>query len=306
MSRAWALLPLLALGCDDGVTMASGYEATMRVRDARWIEGALPAATVDGGGVAPDPDAGAPQPPPVVAVVQATNLTVRPGQRAKEFRGSVSYNATTVAIGLRGDRGYWLVPIDAPDVDLPPNLTFHATADFGTDLVPGTRELVFAGVDAQGRYGPARALPLTVVSGLPTAPLAVVLDWDRPVDLDLVVRLPDGTTLTHRGIRDASGAVRRANDGDARIDLNSNPGCVLDGVQQEAATFPAPTAGAYDVRVHMFAACGQPVTAWRVRVLRAGEVVREARGYSYAQELDAPGGGVNDDGRRALTFEIAP
>lgn len=284
--------------------MGSGYEASLRVRGGRYVAGEFPAGSDPEAG-APMADASTPQPPPAVAVVNATSLAVQQGQLGKQFTGSVSYSARTVAVGLEHDRGYWIVPVDAADIDLPPNLAFHATTDFASDLTPGPVNLLFAAIDAQGRIGPRRALPLAVRSSLPDAPLAVVLDWDRPVDLDLLVQLPDGRTLTARGLRSADGAYTRPTDGGARIDLNSNAGCVIDGTRRETATFPAPGTGRYEVRVHLFSACGEPSTAWRVRVVRAGTVVREAVGTSWSWETDAPGGGPSDDGRRALVFEVS-
>lgn len=306
MRRALLLAPVVALAasCGDSVPMPSGFEASMRVRSARFIAEPFPRGADPDAGV-PSPDAGDATRPPVVAVVQSANLSIRQGQRAKEFTGSVSFNARTVAVGLEHDRGYWLIPVEQADVDLPPNLTFRAVTDFANDVAPGARSVLFAAVDADGRVGPRRALPLTVRSSLPDAPLAIALDWDRAVDLDLTVYLPDGSALAARGIRGSDGAWSRARDGDPRVDFNSNGACTIDGINAETATFPSPGAGRYEVRVRMFAACGEPVTHWRVRVLRAAQVVTEAVGASYASEVDAPGSGPTADGRRALTFSLA-
>lgn len=301
---ALAPLAMIVASCGDAVPMRSGLEASLRVRSARYVEAPFPQGSDPDAG-APSPDGGATALPPVVAVVQSANLTIRQGQRAKEFTGSVSFNARTVAVGLDGDRGYWLVPVEQADVDLPPNLAFRAVTDFASDLPLGTRDILFAAVDASGRVGPRRSLPLTVRSSLPDAPLAVVLDWDRAVDLDLTVYLPDGTALSARGLRGADGAWTRARATGPRVDLNANGGCVIDGTNAETATFPSPGPGRYEVRVRMFASCGEPVAHWRVRVLRAAEVVSEAVGASYATEVDAPGSGPEGDGRRALTFTLA-
>ncbi len=105
-----------------------------------------------------------------------------------------------------------VAPRDLWTVDLPPNLAFRAVADFASDLPLDARDILFAAVDASGRVGPRRTLPLTVRSSLPDAPLAVVLDWDRAVDLDLTVYLPDGTALSARAPRlrrRAEGALTR-------------------------------------------------------------------------------------------------
>ncbi len=304
-ARTFFALAVLVAGCGEQLPMGTGLVAQLQVRGGRFVEAPFPAGPDADASVAPDPDGGAPLAPPVVAVVQTANLQVRGGQLGKTFNGSVSFNATTVAVGLEADRGYWLVPVDARDVDLPPNLTFHAVADLASDLAPGPRTVLFAAVDAAGRIGPRRGLPLTVLSELPDAPLAVVLDWDRPMDLDLLVALPDGTTLGSRGIRTAAGTWTRVATGGPRVDLNSNAGCVIDGRNREAATFPVPAAGAYTVRVHLFAACDEAGTAWRVRVVRGGAVVSEARGQSFARDVDAPGGGPAEDGRRVLDFSVA-
>ncbi len=304
LTRALSLAPIACVAsCGDAVPMSSGLQAALRVRDARFVSGEFPQGSDPDAG-APSPDAGGVAQAPVVAVVQSANLTIRQGQRAKEFNGSVSFNARTVAVGFEHDNGYWLVPVEAADVDLPPNLTFRAVTDFASDLALGQRNVLFAAVDASGRVGPRRSLPLTVRSSLPDSPLAVVLDWDRPVDLDLLVYLPDGTTLGSRGIRSANGTWSRATSTGPSVEVNSNAGCLIDGANMESATFPTPAAGRYEVRVRMFSACGEPVTSWRVRVLRAGEAVSEAVGASYAAEVDNPGSGPTGDGRRALTFAL--
>ena len=306
LTRALVLAPIVCVAaCGDAVPMSSGLQAALRVRNARFVSGSFPQGSDPDAG-APSPDAGGVTQAPVVAVVQSANLTIRQGQRAKEFTGSVSFNARTVAVGFENDSGYWLVPVEAADVDLPPNLTFRAVTDFASDLAIGPRNMIFAAVDANGRVGPRRSLPLTVRSSLPDSPLAVVLDWDRAVDLDLIVYLPDGTTLSSRGIRSANGAWSRATSTGPSVSLNSNAGCLIDGTNMEAATFPTPASGRYEVRVRMFSACAEPLTSWRVRVLRAGEVVSEAVGATYAAEVDNPGDGPTGDGRRALTFTLDP
>ena len=301
------VVPVFVTGCDLGVSMSTGLQADLRIRGARFVEEPFPpGADPDAG--APDPDAGADATlaAHIVAVVQSTNLQVSQEQQGKEFNGSVSFNARTVAVGLEHDRGYWLLPVDAQDIDLPPNLTFRAVADFADDLPTGPRSLLFAAVDASGRVGSRRSLPLEVRSSLPDAPLAVVLDWDRNVDLDLIVYLPDGTTLTNRGLRRADGTFERGGMGGPRIDIDSNADCAIDANRREIATFPSPAAGRYEVRVHLFRACGEPKSAWRVRVVRGGTVVSTVNGITCAAEADQPGGRPTEDGRRALVFQVVP
>lgn len=305
-----AALALLALacvaGCNDAssVAMTSGLEADLRVHNARYIPGAFP-STSDPDAGAPDPDASGPQPPPVVAVLNAANLQVRQGQRNKDFTGSVSYNAALVAVGLDGDRGYWTLPLETADVDLAPNLGLHFVADLSPTIATGRRTLRVAALDAQGRAGPPRTLPLDVASNVPSTPLAVLLEWDQNMDLNLLVRQPDGSTVLFRGVRSAAGVLSR-DPGGPRVDIDSNSACRLDGVRREVATFPAPQPGRYEVRVQLFRACGVSSTSWQATVLLGGQVARVAAGIDYAYQADVPGDGPTGEGVQALTFEVAP
>jgi hypothetical protein len=49
--------------------------------------------------------------------------------------------------------------------------------DFDRSMSLGLAKVWFAASDADGRYGPARALDLTILDDVPSAPLVVSLSW---------------------------------------------------------------------------------------------------------------------------------
>jgi hypothetical protein len=277
----------------------------MRIPGARFVAGAFPGAAPDDAAAGADPAVDAASLPPTINDVASVNNTVRPGQRAWSLNGRASGSAMTVAIGLVGDAGYWIVPVGSRDVESPPDLDFAVQVDFAAALAAGEHAVLLAASDAQGRYGPAATQRITVASDLPAGELVVALDWDRDMDLDLLVVQPDGSVLSARGVRTPDGA-RQASASGAAIDVDSNPLCVIDGRRAENAVYPAPSAGLYEVRVRTTAACGQPSTGWRVRIVRAGTVLAELHGASFASEVDAPGGGTTGLGQRAAVFAVGP
>jgi hypothetical protein len=238
-------------------------------------------------------------PPPRVSQVDSLNNSVKRGTAGKNLRVVVSQNARTVAIGLEGDPGYWVVPVAARSIEFAPDLELSASVDFDRSILLGPARVWFAASDASGHYGPPRSLDLTILDDIPSAPFVVSLSWTANVDLDLVVVQPDGKVVTNK-------AVRTAADGPsaARIDLDSNASCVLDGHRIENALFTQTPLGEYRVFVRQASPCGVPTTGWTVRVLREGMEVQRISGASYAYETDLPNGGPAGPGRFALRFNI--
>lgn len=300
---ALALLALLALvgACGDEIEVTNGLKAKLRVAGGQFKEDDFPVDTsTDASAARPTPAGdGGVLLPPRITTVESLNNSIKRGTVGKTLRVVVAENARTVAIGLEGDPGYWLVPIDARSIEFAPDLELNATLDFDRKLLLGPHKLWFAASDKDGHYGAPRSLDLTILDDVPAAPIVVSLTWTANVDLDLVVVQPDGKVVTNK-------AVRTAADGPsaARIDLDSNSGCVLDGHRAENALFTATPIGEYRVFVRHASPCGLPSTGWTVRLLREGVEVDRISGASYAFETDLPNGGPSGPGRLALRFNI--
>src|SRR5262249_14508199 len=91
------------LSCTEGATDDPGYGAMMRIENAQFVSGAPP-----------DSEGG----PSVESIDLLTN-TIWPGYANKFVQGALGEGATTAALNLHGDTGYWLVLARAPDVATP-------------------------------------------------------------------------------------------------------------------------------------------------------------------------------------------
>ena len=298
---ALALLVVAQAACDDQVEVTNGLEAKVRVAAAQYVEEGYPVDTQADAAVAPPvPVAdGGVLPPPRISSLESLNNSVVRGSVGKGIRVVTSENARTVAIGREGDPGYWLIPVAARSIEFAPDLELSAALDFDRSLPVGKAKVWFAASDADGRYGPPRALELTILDDVPSAPLVVSLSWTANFDLDLLIVQPDGKVITNKAVRSAmDGALA------AKIDLDSNSACVFDGHRMENALFSTSPPGEYQVYVRLASSCGLPTTGWTVRLLREGVEMDRANGVSYAYETDLPNGGPTGPGRLALRFTI--
>jgi hypothetical protein len=291
-----AFSPLPACG---GVEPDLGLRAELRVAGAQFLAGNLEAMPAAAGG------------PAVVSVFNSLTA-VQPGERDKPLSGTLDPGATAVALGLRGDRGYWIVVAGPPGLDAPDLPTFQAALSFAPSLPLGPLALIARAADAAGRFGVPAGLPL--VSAPPPSPsgaLVVSLRWDTEADLDLHVVIPGGVEVWARNIN----SYRAPPPGTAVdagawqeggiLDFDSNAGCIIDGRRQENVVWRSPPpSGAYVVRVDAAALCGAPAARWTVEVARDGTVLATSQGVSLPSDVrftKGPGSGL-----QALAFDVAP
>ena len=113
--------------------------------------------------------------------------------------------------------------------------------------------------------------------------LQVSLNFTQPVDLDLHLEVPGGTDLFFANPT-ASGGV---------LDLDSNPACFIDGVNNENITWDAPPpAGVYKVRVNLWSACDLAGPFAYAVTVNIGGVVRVYEGNLSAGQENAGGSGT--------------
>lgn len=109
----------------------------------------------------------------------------------------------------------------------------------------------------------SQAVEAIVVS---TGELQVSVSWDMPTDVDLYLREPDGTTIFFGNLQSDSGG---------QLDLDSNPDCNIDGINNENINYAgvAPPPGEYTVILDYYSPCDIPLpTNYVVTVRRGGEV----------------------------------
>jgi hypothetical protein len=291
---ALALAP--ALACRS-IQADTGLAADLRVAGGQFFAGDVEAPPASG--------------PPVVSVLNSLT-TVEPGEREKPLSGTLDPSATAVALGLRGDRGYWIVVAGPPGLDAPDQPTFQATLSFSPELPGGSLALIVRAVDAAGRFGPPSVVPLVgVPTPAPSGTLVVSLRWDTEADLDLHLIVPGGVEVWARNINSYQtpppGVPRDASawQQGGILDADSNAGCVIDGRRQEDVVWQAaPPAGSYLVRVDTASLCGAPAARWTVDVLEDGVPVGASQGESLPSDArfsKGPGSGV-----QALAFDVPP
>lgn len=276
--RALVVVVASLLAACGGQDAESGVEALIQVQDAQFTRGNLP-----------EPSAG-----PAVKGLSSRNNRVFPGLRNQNLSGRVEDRARAVLIQLAGDAGFWTVPTGVVDATEVGQRTFDARVTFSSRVPIGMQTINVVAVDAAGQIGAANDFVFAVQDPTPQALFVIALDWDADADLDLRVTMPSPTPTEAEPTIELSprrpSAYRRTPGVELdpaslaaapHIDVDSNASCVIDGRRREnLIATQAPPRGHYAVRVDTAGLCGVSAARWRVRVVVAGEVVRELRGIA--------------------------
>ncbi|MDX2019009.1 MAG: hypothetical protein SF187_02115 [Deltaproteobacteria bacterium] len=268
--RGVPLLALYLLSCG-GLDPDPGRDALMAVEGALFIPGDFPAGS---GG------------PVVTSVIPARQFgTV--GEVDLPLRGTLAPEATAVALGAEGDRGYWRLLAAPPDVSLPGQPVFDVRLAFSRLAHAGPLPLLVSAADDHGRFGPVVRSVLTLAERpSPQGRLVVSLSWDRDADLDLRVVDPRGVVLWSRdpntamAVDPTSPLTNEERAAGGVLDIDSNAACRIDGMRVEHASWQTPPPGRYRVLVDTMSMCGQSEAHWLVQVRRDGAVVAAAEGVS--------------------------
>jgi hypothetical protein len=301
LSIGAAAASLAVVACS-GANPSSGQTALMHVQGAQFVAGTI--ATTTYGSL------------PTVTV-STLNNDLFPGVSGKNISGSAGPGSTAVLLGLEGDSGYWIVPVQDPDQNTPGNFTFSAVVSFSPKKPAGDAgnlNLVVRATDKNGNIGPAVLQPMTMDAPRPAGVLVISLDWDANADLDLHVVLPAGDAGTTEiwsrkpSALPAGQASATVDDGMAAgyLDFDSNSQCVIDGRDAENVIFPTTApAGRYVVRVDTFSLCGEVTAQWRVRVFYQGESTPSLQAFGQSTDTDTRFPHGQGAGVQALSFDYA-
>jgi hypothetical protein len=188
------------------------------------------------------------------------------------FRFGVTGSAdfSTVYISVGGVDGYWQVDLGsaARAVELVLALAANPpSADFSLRTAVG----------ASGSAGASTTTSLSAVD-LADADIAVTLKWTGASDVDLHVVDPKGQEIFWEDRTTPEGG---------QLNLDSNPACDIDNVNQETISWPKDKAphGSYSVSVHYFSDCGQPNAPFSVTINEKGQFL-ESLGASFTGTSD--------------------
>jgi uncharacterized protein YfaP (DUF2135 family) len=126
--------------------------------------------------------------------------------------------------------------------------------------------------------------------------LQVSLNWNAPVDMDLHVQTPNGQDIFYGNLVGSGGGA---------LDLDSNAGCDIDGIDNENITWgeQEPEEGRYIVRVDLWSACEHGATIpFTVTTNMCGRTSVYESAFSPAEENF--GGAYS--GRVVQVFERTP
>jgi hypothetical protein len=289
---------LLCGGCSGGADPSSGQQAFFRIQGAQYIPGSIDTSSHDSA--------------PLVTNISTANNDLFPGVAGKKISGNVGPTSTAILVGLQGDVGRWVVPVQ--DLDpITDTFTFSFSASF-SPLTPagdgGVVELIFRATTPDGKIGPAYAQSMTMDMPQIQGALVISLTWDTEADLDLHVDLPsDGDAgVNEIWSRKPSGlplgtvgATVDAGLQSGYLDFDSNSMCVIDGRRAENVIFPStPPSGRYIVRVDTFSLCAETTARWCVRAF-ANNQEFEACGQSTDIDTRFPHG--QGAGLQALVFD---
>jgi len=246
---------------------------------------------VDGGifvdGAAPPPT-GSIQP---ITLLYGNDLIITGGSSKLnvDFQG---YVYASEIIGLvvfaQGYQGYYQLPLEGSTGDEELLLLLRPFLD--TETPPTKLDVRIATVDVTGAVFPYQQKTLTVES-VGSGDIQVSISWDTGTDVDLHVVEPTGCELYYGNDTCPSGGW---------LDLDSNPACSMDWINNENIFWPqdqAPT-GTYTVRVDFWEDCWGDGANYTVTIHYCGKV--ETFDGAFAPYTDDMGG--EGDGVTVATF----
>jgi len=148
----------------------------------------------------------------------------------------------TIVVVIDGLDGCWVLTL--PQGVTIEDLLVTLAQDLDQDFVLG-----FQTGDDVGNFGDVDQVDVVVEPVATSADVQVSLSFDQDTDVDLYVEEPDGTRIFFGAPMSPSGG---------ELDLDSNPGCSIDGVNQENISWSSAPVGEYIVLVDYFTSCLGP------------------------------------------------
>ncbi len=192
------------------------------------------------------------------------NTTFVPGG-SNQFSGDIEGEAATLAVGFEEYEGWFEVNTYGD--------AFEFVVTLSQDVSEGTLTMVVTPVTADGSAGQSHYADCTVIS-VGTGDLQVSLSWATETDVDLHLVEPSGEEIWYGAVASSSGGT---------LDLDSNAGCSIDGVNNENITYEGvtPPSGEYTVRVDYWSACAHTeTTGYIVTVFNEGDATTYSGSFS--------------------------
>jgi hypothetical protein len=202
---------------------------------------------------------------------------------------SCAVPATAILVGAPGTYGYYRLPTE----DLPGDVEVVATV---SQTAPSNFVLHFLSEEPGPEYGAVVAYsPILYTVG--TGIIQVSLNFRPSQDVDLHLVEPTGEEIFYGNLASTAGG---------ELDLDSNPACYQDHINNENITYPDtvfPPPGEYIVRVDYWMSCDGGGADFSVITRVKDEDPQLFSGHFEAWEADGGGWG---SGREICRFTYSP
>lgn len=256
------------------------------------------ASLLEGGGAAvlrddPLPQGSADGP---AVTVEETSTVINGGSLQVPVTASAAFDHLLVGLTTVADpnaatpveagqaNGYFEISLSQPATEATVVLTIAQT------LPASSMVLDVAGASGGTQGQPAHQTASVVAVG--SGEVQVSVSWDADSDVDIHVVDPNGDEVYYGQTTVPSGGA---------LDLDSNPGCNIDGTRNENVTWTDAPPGEYTVRVDYYAACEVEQTNYVVTVQLPGQQPQVFNGVFTG---DGDQGGA-ESGELITTFTIA-
>jgi len=156
-----------------------------------------------------------------------------------------SSSVKQVLVGVQGKNGYY--QINASDLKST-SVTYMLYLLFSSDFIEDSFTILISIIDTNGNISQSETVEVSRVTA-GTGKLQISCSWDKPNDLDLHLFEPDQTEIYWSDKTSTSGGT---------LDVDSNPICYLDGINNENITYSADAVvnkGKYTVKISLFSHC---------------------------------------------------
>lgn len=216
-----------------------------------------------------------------VADIDGINVGINGGSLPITVSSATPFNRVVLAVDGLDNHFELVLPSNVTSVDLVASIRPQANPTDNMNLRYG-----LASATNLGDYGTHGVRIIRVATG----DVQVSVVWDAPTDVDLRVTDPMGEEVYFGNLMSASGGF---------LDLDSNPACNIDGVNNENIVWPAGEApnGTYKVSLDYWSSCLEPESNWVVTVQSTGQAPQIFSGTFTGPD----GAGVDIDSLASFT-----
>jgi hypothetical protein len=267
-SRSLALAALLGLaGCSSSLKESTSLPITNAITRVTDASGTIEATLRSG--AAPAASGG----PTVTA--SGIAVMINGGSSQQSLVAGAAFS--TVYVSVPGLSGYYELTL--PAAAAAAGIVVVSSQDLNGAIFP-----VNYAVESGGAVGPAFSQNMRVIH-VGSGDVQVSVSWTGLSDVDLHVVDPNGEEVYYANRTSASGGT---------LDLDSNPACSIDSVNNENIVWPTGKGlhGVYTVRVDLYAACGVPQSDYIVTVQTKGGTPQIFSGSLTVAQPGGAGAGI--------------